>query len=162
MKRKNALVGAALALVATNSVVAAETGIPTESLGAIGAFAVYEKFRIYSEVCGEVAPESKAEFDAVMVAFGERMRRLGADVLATEEFGPMRSQAVPRSLVEAFQKEFEDTRAMHRARGNHPDGCKVAHENFSSAPDNHWKAGIASALAELRDTGTPFAPAPQD
>ena len=162
MKFKNLLASAAMAIVASTPVVAAETDIPTESLGAIGTFAAYEKFRIFSEVCGELAPESKAEFDAVMLAFGERMNRLGIEVLATEEFSAMRTQAVPSSLVQAFEQDFENTRAMHRSRSHTSEGCKGAHENFKSASDNHWKAGIAMALTELRETGKPFASAPHN
>jgi hypothetical protein len=162
MKLKNVVFCAAMGIVTGVPVVAAETGIPTESMGAIGTFAAYEKFRIFSEICSELNPESKAEFDAVMLAFGERMKRLGAEVLATDEFSAMKTQAVSGSLVNAFEKEFENTRSMHRARAPNFEGCKGAHENFKSAPDSHWKAGIASALTELRETGRPFAPAPHN
>lgn len=78
---------------------AAETEIPAESLGAIGVFAAYEKFRIYSKVCGEQVPESRAEFETAMSAFGERMKRLGAEVLATDEFRVMSTQPVTGSLT---------------------------------------------------------------
>ena len=162
MKFKNFLSCAVIAFASNAPVIAAETSMPTESLGAIGTFAAHEKFRIFSEVCGELAPESRAEFDAVMLAFGERMKRLGVDVLATPEFSAMKTQAVPRSLVEAFEQDFENTRAMHRSRSHTSEGCKGAHENFKSASDNHWKAGIAMALTELRETGKPFAPAPHN
>lgn len=162
MNVKNLLSSVAIAILTGTPLFAAESEIPAASLGEIGIFAAYEKFRIYSEVCGEQVPESRAEFEAVMSAFGERMKKLGAEVLATDEFRVMRSQPVPASLAAAFEREFENTRALHRSRTYTPNGCRGAHENFKSAPDDHWKAGIAMALTELRETGRPFAPALQE
>lgn len=149
----------AMALAVSGPVVAAEAEMPTDSLGAIGAFAAYEKLRIFSEACGELAPEHKAEFDAVIVALSERMKRIGADVLASGEFRAMTTREVPRSLVHAFEQDSANAHAMYRARVN-LDGCMGAHANFKSAPDAHWALGISSALTELRATGEPFAPAP--
>jgi len=160
MEFKSILISTVMALVASGPVVAAAAEMPTDSLGAIGAFAANEKFRILSGACGDLAPDHKAEFDAVMVAFSERMKRIGAEVLASDEFRAMTDQEVPGPLVSAFEQDFANTRAMHRARVN-LDGCRAVHENFKSAPDAHWALGIASALTELRATGKPFAPAAQ-
>lgn len=162
MKLGNALLGAALVMAVSLPAMTAETDIPSESMGAIATFATYEKFRIYSEVCSEMAPESQPEFDAAMVTFGERMKSIGADILETAEFSAMRTQVVPQSLVDAIEKDFANTRAMHRARAPDSEACRGAHEHFTSQPDSHWMSAIASALNELRETGKPFAPAPRD
>src|SRR5690606_19794518 len=102
----------------------------------------------------------RVEWGGVRVACSERMKGIAAEVLASDEFRAMTDQEVPGPLVSAFEQDFANTRAMHRARVN-LDGCRAVHENFKSAPDAHWALGIASALTELRATGKPFAPAAQ-
>jgi hypothetical protein len=157
MNLKAVLVVATLAAAAGGSAIAADVSIPADSVGSIGVFAAYEKFKIYSEVCADAHPEARARFESVMTAFSARMSKLGAEVLATPEFLAMRNQPVPASLVDAFRQDFQNTRRMHQANPGSYEGCKGAHDNFESAGDDHWKAGMATALTELRETGRPFA-----
>jgi hypothetical protein len=140
---------------------AAESTIPADSMGSLGVFIAHEKFRIYSASCAEAAPGSKATYDFIVSAFTGRLQRLGADVLATDDFKAMTAQTVPSSLVEAVRADLDATKRFHMSKAmDASSGCKAAHENFIAADDNHWKAGIASLLTELRATGRPPAAVP--
>src|SRR5690606_635573 len=155
MKLKNVVIK--LVFVFSSSlVVAAESSIPTDSMGSLGIFIAHEQFRIYSASCAEAAPDSKATYDFVLRAFASRLQRLGADVLATDEFKAMAAQPVPSSLAEAVRADFVATSRFHASRSEGAAaGCKGAHENLIAADDNHWRAGIVSVLTELRATGRP-------
>jgi len=160
MKLKNVVTN--LVLVCSSSLaVAAEPPIPTDSMGALGVFIAHEKFRIYSASCAAEVPESRATYDFIFGAFASRLQRLGADVLATDEFKAMTAQPVSASLVEAVRADLVATTRLHMSKPvDASAGCKGAHENFIAADDNHWKAGIVSLLSELRATGQPPAAAP--
>jgi hypothetical protein len=159
MKLKNAAICLTLGWIVSLPVVAAEPQIPTDSIGAVGVFVAYEKFRIYSEVCSEVMPESKAEFEGILDALTTRMRRFGAELLETPPFKAMRAQPVPPSLSAGIRQDLESTWKFHRTNASNmaifSRNCRRAHDDFKSASDNHWKAGIASLLTELQSTGQP-------
>lgn len=160
MKLKSVLINLLFAF-SSSLAMAADSTIPTGSTGSLGVFLAYEKFRIYSESCAEAVPGSKATYNFVLSAFTSRLQRLGAEVLATDEFKAMTTQPVSSSLAEAVRADLEATRRFHMSRSmDAPMGCKGSHENFISADDNHWKAGIVGLLTELRATGRAPAAAP--
>jgi hypothetical protein len=160
MKLKN-IVASVVVMFSSSLAMAAESTIPADSMGSLGVFVAHEKFRIYSESCAEAAPGSKATYDFIASAFTARLQRLGAEVLATDDFKAMTAQSVPPSLVEAVRADLDATKRLHMSKTlDASRGCNAAHENFIAADDNHWKAGIASLLTELRATGRPPAAAP--
>lgn len=77
-----------------------------ETTGELALLLVRERYRIYTDHCGNEIPALREEFDSVMSTLEGRIRNIGMRLLATEAYRDMQREPVTEALLGTLSAEL--------------------------------------------------------
>lgn len=138
-----------IAMTVSSAAFGADSVLQQDSVGRMGVATMLEVMRITADGCSAVVPQLKVEFDTQLTSRTPRIRKIGDDLLLSEDFKDLRSAPVPVAMVDVMRKEFQ-LLERNSAIGLSPATCSAKLDEMRRLDDAVIGKSLSDSFAIMR------------